>query len=503
VLLLGASAPGCFLPELVVDGSEDGSGGGDANESGGASSGGESSSGGGGDDTGGSDSSGGNSDGGTGGGGSGGEASGGDGSGGEASGGESSGGGPSVVPGYYESGVWQGRVSTFANGASIEPAAFDGVTDAPYCMTGAVAPSEDVSGIAGFSWYLDQAASCAGAGCVPPASTATPERDGVVVRLDNPGGSDLRLEVLGPNGDTDANDRWCVDLGAADGVVFVPWDDFNTVCWAGGTGSTYAMEDLQRLVVSVPGLGQGEGNVNFDFCVEIVGESNPPGGGCGTADAPGFGSYSLSGTETASVLRNAHPYLVKGNLWGDSGSQVIEGTGTSFEILTAGSGSGFPGVFVGELGSQDSTTAWLPRDSLTFISINTSWAWSGALAAGEVALWEMRFSSTMAASDPPSQVMQLWLEAAGRVPGGAQIDDYVDGGTTWEVFYIETPPAAVFVASPPIKAFAGNGLAFVSHAMARGALDDSDFITSVAAGFQTASGGGVGLRVVDFCASQQ
>ena len=496
MLLLGASAPGCFLPELVVDGSEeDGSGGGDSDESGGANSGGESSSGGGGADTGGNASSGGNS--GTGAGGAGGDGSGGDGSGGE----------PAVAKAYYESGSWHGRVSTFADSGVIEPANFDGATDAPYCMNGTVEPSADPSAGAGFSWYLNQETSCQGSDCVPPIATTGPALNGIALRLDNPGDSPLRVEVLGANGDDNPDDRWCVDLGQVGGVVFVPWSDFNTECWPGGTGSAYGSEPLERLTVVVPGLA--EGDQDFDFCVEIVGESTTPKGNCSTTDGPGLGGFSLAGEAATEVLRNAQSYVVTGDLWGSSSSQVIQGTGTSFAVTTAGQAAAgsFPTAFVGEIGGLDSGAPWLPREPFVFQLITTYFEWSGELGPGDVALYEMRFSATMAASDPPSQIMQIWLDANGRTPGGSEALAFTDPimNITWDVFATTQGgvDAAVFVAPAPIDVFRGDVLDFMNHAIVDASvLGSTGYITSTAAGFQLSSGSGVGLRVEDFCSGQ-
>jgi hypothetical protein len=509
-LLLIASVPSCFLPELVVDGQTDeGTDSSGGSNLGGADTGGTDT---GGTDTGGTDTGGtesssgsGGSDGSGGGDPTGGSGSGGTGTGGDGSGGDGSGGG-GPTPGFYESGSWHGRVSTFTNQASIDPANFDDTMDAPFCMSGAVAPQEDSSGIAGFSWYLDQAATCTGAGCVPVASTATPQEDGVALRIDNPGGSALRIEVLGPDGDDDPNDRWCVDLGAVNGLIHVPWADFNTVCWPGGTGNAYASEEIERLRIVVPGLGAGAGNVPFDFCIEIIGESSAPGGGCATADAPGLRTFSLSGSETTSVTRNAWPYTVSGDLWGRDGDQVLEGRGTSFEIMssTLTVYGNYPATFVGFVEGLNSGTSWLPRDPWEFVPISTRVVWSGQLEAGEAALYEMRLGAALDDPDPATEVMQLWLGSDGG-PTGDQVASFASAANgTWTVYadVIAGVPTAAFVPSAPITTFSDSVSQYLGHAVSEGALEGAGVIAGISFGFRLPAGGGVGLRIEDFCTAQ-
>lgn len=501
-LLLGVTAPGCLLPELVIDGSQGGSGGSGSTLDGDASGGSAPTDGGGGVASGGVASGSGSGSGGTG---SGATGSGATGSG-AASAGGGSGGESAVppVPGYFESGGWHGVATTFAEFGQVDPSSFDDLHGPPYCMSGTVDPRTNVDGRAGFSWFLNQAATCEGDGCVPPTSVTSPVADGVVLRLDNPGGSPLRVQVQGAAGVDDPNDRWCVDLAVADGLVFVPWAEFNTECWAGGNGNAYGGQDLQRLMVFAPGLGDGQGTVAFDFCVEVVGESNTPHQNCLLPHAPGLGSYSLSGTESAEVVRNTFPYVVRSNLWGDGDVQVIEGTGTSFEIVTPGQAGVFPGVFVGEGAGLNTGSEWLPKNPFSAASTIVIFRWDGTLPSGGVALVEMLFSTSGTATDPPSHALQFWLDAEGRSPGGTQVASYLgDVNRTWAVHsvVIDGVPTAVFVSPQPMSEYLDSPMPFIVHAMEEDVIAASAVVTSVSGGFQLPSGGGDGLRVEDFCAN--
>jgi hypothetical protein len=87
-----------------------------------------------------------------------------------------------------------------------------------------------------------------------------------VVNVSNPGNSPLRLQLGGPNGDTDANDRWCATITAFDQAVLIPWAAFNTACWD-HSGSTYAGQPIQNVDVLVPGATVAGA---YSFCVNSI-----------------------------------------------------------------------------------------------------------------------------------------------------------------------------------------------------------------------------------------
>ena len=501
-MAVGAVAPGCFLPELIVGGGAVNSGGNHSGgvTSGGASSGGVPSDGG----IGGTSS--GSAPGETGGataGGSGGSDPGAGGSSGGGSGGSGSGGAAPVL-GYYESNSWHGFVGAFVAYGEISPDNFDDTAAPPYCVSGSLQPDDSYRGIAGWTWNVNQPATCTGADCVPEASTQTPAGEGLVLRLDNPGSSTLRVQIEGPNGAQDENQRWCHDLGTQDGVIFVPWSEFTTECWEGGSGVAYGGDPLARVNILVPGPGPSDAPPQaFDFCVEIVGESDAPDANCELYGIPGLGTFTLAGDASADVVRKAQPYIVQGDVWGTGNGQVIAGVGTFFEVTTGASGQAgtYPAAFVGEVGGANSGSTWLPTDLFAAEVVSMYMRWSGDLGSGAVALLEMRFSN---ATDPISQIVQVWLGASGRTPGGNPVADFTDRGTVWNTNadVIEGVPAAVFWRDTPMMTFEGDLRPFAIHAAQYvSTFEAGDEFNTLLGGFQISSGGGVGVKLEDFCAS--
>ncbi|MBN1611659.1 MAG: hypothetical protein JW940_33800 [Polyangiaceae bacterium] len=178
----------------------------------------------------------------------------------------------SIVAGYHVHGAWKGKAWTStdtAHVASITPADFDNLTtDGPYCASGTVPATSDYSAVAMIGFNVNQASTTDA-----PASTWTPTSitsGGVVVNVTNRGASTvLRVQLLGPNGDTVASDRWCYELSQFGRDVTIPWTSFNTECWQGGSGVAYAGEPIESAIVLVPGTNAEDRT--FDFCVNDIG----------------------------------------------------------------------------------------------------------------------------------------------------------------------------------------------------------------------------------------
>jgi hypothetical protein len=95
----------------------------------------------------------------------------------------------------------------------------------------------------------------------------TPTGTGIVVNFINEGGSTLRVQLGGPDADTLASDRWCVEIAGASGAVMIPYGAFNTRCWdALGTG--YAGEPIESIQLLVPGNDLGA--VPYAICMAEV-----------------------------------------------------------------------------------------------------------------------------------------------------------------------------------------------------------------------------------------
>lgn len=505
---MGAGAPGCLLPELIVDGT-DGLGGEGPDDTGGSggdgTGGGGGNTGGGGGDSGGGDSGGSDSGGGD----SGGASTGGTGSGGEGTGGDGTGGGSgggSPIGGYYESGDWYGYMFPLANAATIDPATFEETLGPPFCVAGVIEPTEAYDGLGGVGWNLNQD-TCSGADCPSSKGTVTPSLEGVTLRLDNPDGNMLRLQAEGPNGGQDANERWCIDLGALDGSTFVPWSSFNTMCWAPGEGNDYANEPLQNFLVYAYGEGTGGDQVPFDFCIENLEESDAPSATCSLSDSEGTGTYSLStDLEYIEVNREGHSYLVHNNFFNAAGTdQTVQGTGTRFEVLqqtgnlsTSGQPLGFPSVFIGDRQSLSSDTSGLPKLVGDISTLPTAWEWANAPSGTYLALYELTFSSSQAGA--PVAFIQILL--GGNVtPIGTSQGNVLIEGQTWELWIgTATPEGTVYSYRTPTtrSSFTGDLAPFVDDAVNQG-MPSSYYLQVVSAGFQIWAGG-VGLVSENFCA---
>jgi len=101
----------------------------------------------------------------------------------------------------------------------------------------------------------------------PAPGTWTPVDDTgngrIFYSITNRAGTPLRIQIQGPNGTTDANQRWCSDVVGQSERIF--WHTFNTQCWEGGAGTAYdGFAPLTSMMVLVPG---GTTSRTFDFCI--------------------------------------------------------------------------------------------------------------------------------------------------------------------------------------------------------------------------------------------
>lgn len=167
--------------------------------------------------------------------------------------------------GYVFSGPWRGYAFTDSDEATSTPADFDDhPAGAPLCIAGSVAYGSDFSGFALLGFALDQQrAPDTEPGAVLPTGS------GIAYDITANVTSPLHLLILGPNGTTDPDDRWCATITAGSGVV--PWSSFNTTCWDPAEGAWYSGEPLVEATVLVPA---GITAVPFDFCLNSLGPAD-------------------------------------------------------------------------------------------------------------------------------------------------------------------------------------------------------------------------------------
>src|SRR5690606_32334643 len=304
---------------------------------------------------------------------------------------------------------------------------------------------------------INQAQTAEGGGD-PPIESAIPTGTGIAVNFSKTVASALRIQIQGPAGETDANDRWCYEIAEPAGPVFAPYAEFNTECWTGGMGTAYANQPLTAVVFTVPGSNVNP--VEFDYCVNGFADGNS------AADAPdslgGGGDGQLTGTITdrygkVKVLEGGKSYIVQNNAWGpgsNEGSQSLSYTGTSFEVLTQTGSPGpssepasFPSVYLGANGDRGvngslttSSDDNLPIQVSAINSIMTSFAQyaTGALARDYNAAYDVWFAATPTVGDygaAQSAYLMVWLYQPGnRFPIGGNVGSASIAGQSWQIY---------------------------------------------------------------------
>jgi endoglucanase len=153
--------------------------------------------------------------------------------------------------GYIIAGPWHGyswaRVT--GDGSTIDPASFSDLESGsgPLCASGTVGAMANWSGSALIGFNLNQDED--GADAAINAVEVQP--GGLRVNISNPGGTEVRIQVVGSTGGATESDRWCFVVSNFNEHV-IPWTSFNTHCWDNG-GEYYAGQPLTAAAVLVPG----------------------------------------------------------------------------------------------------------------------------------------------------------------------------------------------------------------------------------------------------------
>ena len=206
---------------------------------------------------------------------SGGRATGGTATGGAATGGTPTDGGPSTVgsldvtqAGYVQGDTYQGYAWTAtenpSKGSTITPKDFSSVTTATQlCVSGSVAADAAYGGVAMLGINLNQSTE---GGTGSELAYTPPSGGSVSVSLSNVSVSsgNLRVQIQAANATADT--RWCVNISGSGGSY--PLSSFNTQCWEGGSGTAYAGQPLQAVMILVPGSNSQA--INFSFCLNSV-----------------------------------------------------------------------------------------------------------------------------------------------------------------------------------------------------------------------------------------
>ncbi len=469
-----------------------------------------------------------------------------------------SGGAPSggnAPPGYWTYKDWHGCVWTgvdmvASTTTTNTPKDFTaGVTDGSYCVSGSVHADYDSVALLGFNLAEPmEGANCAykpvdvnAAG--PPGVMLT--GTGIAVNFSKKLGATLRIQIQGPDGAKDPNDRWCYTITEPAGPVFAEWSKFNTECWEGGMGTPPATsggmltEDISAVVFLVPGATAA---TPFDYCI------NGFATGTSAADAPTGGMMGgpLTGTiggpgstdldfQRVKIKAGGKSYIIQNNNWGNPGGsdQTITYKDNSFKITSStgskggdGAPASFPSIFIGANGDTQgglfSTRSddGLPKAISAIQGIDTTFKYNRA--SGDYnATYDVWFADPNAEelkkpyNDGISGFLMVWLyKPGGNTPiGGTPTRNGVTvAGVTgsWDVYVgprsgtgtNRNAPVISYVATSPVTSLTFDLKKFIDDSIANShGLKAEWLLTDVFAGFEIWTGSAAnGLELTEFSA---
>jgi len=435
-------------------------------------------------------------------------------------------GGGEAPTGYFTSGTWKGFAwtATFGTGNTITPASFEGVATWPVCASGTVAGAEDGSNGAMVGWNLNQEPTTDA-----PLSPITPANEGITVSITANTPAQLRLQIQAADGETNAEHRWCAEIGTGGPNIFVPYTSFNTECWPGGEGVAYdGVTPITQAIVQIPSTATA---VPFDFCINSITESDMSGMsgmGCDlNAPVSGSalsGSLSGGGDKYARVATNTgSPVInVQNNVFGSGGQYDISYNGPAFTITnfsgsapTSGAPMGYPSLFIGSAGGngQATTGSNLAKQVSTLTDIPTAWRWSGTGSEFNVA-YDVWFAPGAGDNGPGSRsFLMVWFhktsnvfaEGEGESHSGGQATINGKSFSTYVSQQFEGRPIISYVATTTINEWSFDLNDFITDAKTRTStaqstpvVTDSLYLTNVFAGFEVWSGVS-NLKTDKFC----
>ena len=437
-------------------------------------------------------------------------------------GGSSSGGmsADGLFGGYHTSGDWSGFAFAFASGAStVTPKNFEDMVgvDGPFCIKGTTPGTTLFSNIAAVGVHVNQLQAKNA-----EIKTLTPQGGGLSLDVTvKSGDKGIRVQLEGPNGATDATQRWCTNLTAdASGNIkqVVPWASFNTACWQPEDGKAYNNEPIARAIAYVPDPGEGL-SAAFDFCVNDIGPDMVKGRGTGSVVASCGNSVtwstgSLSGTQDAQSSGNA--YRAQANFWnpvnGNFTMSLLPGAGFKLDTQSCktntASPCSFPSIYIGVDGSGDRSTGSLPKVVSSITSIPTCMGWSsgGTPKTDEYNVsFDVWFNSNAQASEAEEFLMIWYRDPPSFQPAGMfpVANGVVVGGQTWTLWHgpnHQNRKTTSFVAPNGIAdgmAYQFDLMDFINEAAERGYITKSKNLIAVMGGLEV-WGGGQGASITGF-----
>lgn len=441
--------------------------------------------------------------------------------------------------------AWTGIDTVSGSTTTVVPQDFTAHNAADaYCVEGTVHDSYEAVALLGFNLAEDAAtADCAynpadATGMGPPGVTLADT--GIALNFSKSVASTLRIQIQGPDGATDATDRWCTTITDVGGKVHIPYDDFFTECWEGAENPVkYAGEPISAVVFLVPGAAEGN-FTDYGFCINgfatgTTAEDAPDGGGGETTlegDIGGPGSDDNDYQRVKVLGADGKEYIIQNNNWGNASgtNQTLHYINNSFSITAetggppgGGAPASFPSIFIGHNGDTQggnfaTNGSNLPKVINTITSIPTTFKVSkaGGSIGGE---YNVTYDVWFSANDPGASEYQdgisgflmIWMYKPGNYNpigweegvkgtfsgGGHSFSVYVgnrDSGSTRPVVNYVNTGAAITSMDFDLKAF-------IDDAVANHSISSSWYLTDVFGGFEIWNGGGTnGLAVDEFTA---
>jgi hypothetical protein len=202
-------------------------------------------------------------------------------------------------------------------------------------------------------------------------------------------------------------------------------------------------------------------------------------------------------------------YVVQNNRWGTSATQCIDVTSTGFQITTQqgsaptnGAPLSYPSVYLGCHYGNCSPGSPLPRrvDQIRDATSSVNYRYAGGTYNASYDIW---LDPTPKTNGVNQMEIMIWFNRQGTIqPIGNAVGDATVGGRGWEVWRGGNGANDVisYVAPSPVTSWSFSVSDFVDDVIARGAITDQWYLTSIQAGFEPWNGG-VGLAVDSFSAS--
>jgi hypothetical protein len=451
-------------------------------------------------------------------------------------------------PGWWTHGNWHGcawtGIDTVAGTTTMNnPRDFTmHQSGTGYCLQGTVHNTYESVSLMGFN--LNETPNGSQTQCAfnpasatmmgPPGVSLT--GTGLAINFTKSTAATLRVQIQGPNGATDANDRWCFTITPAAGPVFAPFAMFNTKCWD-GTGTNYSGQPVSAVAFLVPGALSP---TMFNYCINGFGTgsmaSEAPtwgtgGGGPLMGTIGGPGSMDLD-FQRVKVAAGGKSYIIQNNNWGNpNGSdQLLTYRDNSFTVTSSnGNGSqapaSFPSIFIGANGDVQNGTFstrsddHLPKQISAITSLQSTFRHTGTSGQINAAydIWFSDHTPTGARYDDAiSGFIMLWLyDPPNFQPIGTAGQTVTLGNTSW-VRWVgprgatgatcegqqcsANRPVVSYVRTAASGSFSGDLKPFFADAAAYG-IPANWYLTDVFAGFECWSGADcTGKAVQEFTA---